>query len=43
MSLQVFGLFSVMAGRTLNRPGGGEDGVDDRVLVVPGREQKNVL
>lgn len=33
----------MMAGRTLNRPGGGEEGVDDRVLFVPGREQKNVL
>lgn len=31
------------AGWTPNRPGRGKDRVDNRVFVVSGREQKNVL
>lgn len=40
MSLQIG---CMMAGCPPNRPGGGEDCVDNRVYGVFGREQKNVL
>lgn len=41
--LMILQIGRTMAGRPPNRPGGGENCIDDRVFGVFGWEEKNVL